>query len=99
MSEQQPGDITITITLSPVQHALLKTLTHDPLGPQNVRGVILELLDHAEQGVYRPGAWERGWLAQAFGESFEEHLEAGDPWGRDKPGRTSPFQRPRGWKP
>lgn len=96
---EQHDDLTIEITLSRPNHALLETLTHDPLGPQTVRDVILELLDHAEQGVYRPGAWERGWLTQVFGDHFENHLEPGDPWGHDEPGRPSPFQRPRGWRP
>jgi hypothetical protein len=29
--------------------------------------VVGELIDHAQQGVYRPGSWERPWLEQAFG--------------------------------
>lgn len=27
-----------------------------------------ELLDHVQQGVYRSGSWERGWLAQCVPE-------------------------------
>lgn len=55
--------------------------------------VVIELLDHAQQGVYRPGSWERPWLQQAFGDTWERYLEpdtervAGD-------GRVI-FQRPR----
>lgn len=60
--------------------ALLETL-----GP--VEDVLLQLLDHAQQGVYRPGAWERGWLEQAFGSDFQDGLE---------PDPAAPmFQRPR----
>lgn len=29
---------------------------------------ITKLLDHVQQGVYRSGAWERGWLAQCVGD-------------------------------
>ena len=49
--------------------------------------VLTKLADHAQQGVYRPGAWERGWLVQAFGDDFIALLEQ-DP---DEPY----FQRPR----
>jgi hypothetical protein len=55
--------------------------------------VILELLDHAQQGVYRPGSWERPWLQQAFGDSWEQHLEP-DPERTAGDGRII-FQRPR----
>jgi len=36
--------------------------------------VIQQLIDHAQQGVYRPGAWERGWVSQAFGDEWLEEL-------------------------
>jgi hypothetical protein len=43
------------------------------LGPP---GDVLEALaDHAQQGVYRPGAWERRWLAQVFGTEWTAELE------------------------
>jgi len=32
-----------------------------------IADVIEKLVDHAQQGVYRPGAWEREWVCQAFG--------------------------------
>jgi hypothetical protein len=32
------------------------------------------LIDHAQQGVYRPGSWERPWLMQAFGDEWLERL-------------------------
>jgi predicted DNA-binding transcriptional regulator AlpA len=43
----------------------------------------MRLIDQAQQGVYRPGAWERDWLRQAFGSDWVEYLEPGDPYGRD----------------
>lgn len=49
--------------------------------------VIGELVDHAQQGVYRPGSWERGWLEQVFGDEWQAKLEA-DP-------EAPFFQRPK----
>lgn len=49
--------------------------------------VLARLADHAQQGVYRPGSWERPWLVQVFGEDFLAKLEK-DP---DAPF----FQRPK----
>jgi hypothetical protein len=40
-----------------------------------VADVLMELADHAQQGVYRPGSWERPWLVQAFGDYFLERVE------------------------
>lgn len=57
----------------------------ETIGPLD--DVIHGLIDHAQQGVLRPGAWERGWLAQAFGLDFLSKLEA-DP---DRP----IYQRPK----
>jgi len=45
------------------------------LNPEDVAGVLLKLADHADQGVYRPGAWERGWLCSAFGNDWLARLE------------------------
>ena len=39
--------------------------------------VLTRLADHAQQGVCRPGAWERGWLEQAFGYRWDRMVE---PW-------------------
>jgi hypothetical protein len=41
----------------------------------DVAAVVETLIDHAQQGVYRPGAWERSWLMQAFGDDFLLRLE------------------------
>lgn len=39
-----------------------------------VVNVLNILIDHAQQGVYRPGAWERGWVCQAFGDEWLENV-------------------------
>jgi hypothetical protein len=49
--------------------------------------VLQRLADHAQQGVYRPGAWERDWIVQAFGDEFLDLLEQ-DP-------EAPYFQRPK----
>jgi hypothetical protein len=84
--------MTITLTLSDTVADLLAVL-----GPEEyprearVQAAVNELIDHAQQGVYRPGAWERGWLIQAFGAEFLAQLEPGDPYG----GTARMFNRPR----
>lgn len=75
----------IEIEVSDIDYQLLSVLG-DP------REVLARLADHASQGVYRPGAWEREWLHQAFGDSWEKHLEPGDPFGRADCERI--FQKP-----
>ena len=79
----------ITIELSPEVARLLAVLS----STGDVESVVSELIDHAQQGVYRPGAWERGWLEQAFGDDWQEKLEPGDPYGR--PNCEHIFQRPK----
>jgi len=32
-----------------------------------LQSLIVDLLDHVQQGVYRSGAWERQWLEQCVG--------------------------------
>ncbi len=54
--------------------------------------VVGELIDHAQQGVYRPGSWERNWVCQAFGDDWTKLVEAGDPHGRSN---APMFERPR----
>lgn len=62
-----------------------------------VRDVLEQLADHAQQGVYRPGAWERDWLCQVFSDEFLDRLEPGDPYsGGDEFDHL--FQRPKGWR-
>jgi hypothetical protein len=84
----------ITIEIDDTVYRLLEVLTKgaEVTGAQTVKDVLLTLVDHAQQGVYRPGAWEREWLERVFPEGWQEHLEPGDPYGRP----DSPmFRRPR----
>ena len=81
----------ITIQISGTVLRLLNVLS---LAEEiTVEDVVLHLIDHAQQEVYRPGAWERVWLMQAFGDEFTKFLEPGDPYGR--PGCEHIFQRPK----
>jgi hypothetical protein len=82
----------ITVEVNAVVYSLLGVLAEGDYGPETVEQVVLELIDHAQQGVYRPGAWEREWLMQAFGPDFLQRLEPGDPYGRSDCDRI--FQRP-----
>jgi len=84
--------IPVTVHISEVEQRLLTALT-DAHGCDSVEDVILKLIDHAQQGVYRPGAWERMWLIQAFGDDFVDKLQPGDPYGRS--GGESIFQKPK----
>ena len=84
----------ITIEVSDTVYSLLEVLLEDG----NVEQVVTLLVDHAQQGVYRPGAWEREWIVSAFGPDFMERLERGDPYGRGDEARSGfgiMFQRPR----
>ncbi len=84
---------TITVEVSEVVYSLLEVLTEGEYAPSTVEEVVSELIDHAQQGVYRPGAWERQWLIQVFGEDWTGYLEGGDPHGRE--GCEAIFQRPK----
>jgi hypothetical protein len=84
---------TIAVELNDTVYALLEALTKGAYAPASVDDVVLKLVDHAQQGVYRPGAWERDWLCQAFGDDWTEYLEPGDPYGRENCEHI--FQRPK----
>jgi hypothetical protein len=73
----------ITVELPAEWIALLRVLG-DPAD------VLAELADHAQQGVCRPGSWERGWVRQAFGGRFTDKLEQVPevPW-RQRPRRAN----------
>lgn len=94
----------ISIDVSPTVFMLLRVLGGViPAGGTDaaaVQKVVETLVDHAQQGVYRPGSWERGWLQQAFGDAWEQLLEPGDPYRRFADDRSDLqgkriFQRPR----
>jgi hypothetical protein len=62
----------ITITVPDEVAARLAVLA----APAGTAADVLALLaDHAQQGVYRPGSWERGWTCSVFGEDWLERLE------------------------
>jgi hypothetical protein len=66
-----------TIELYPDTVAYLELLG-DNIGARPdhvVEDVLKHLAQSAADGVRRPGAWERGWVAQAFGSSFEDKVE------------------------
>jgi hypothetical protein len=84
---------TVTLQISDTVYALLQVLTRPEHGPATVEGVIHQLIDHAQQGVYRPGAWERGWLEASFGMDWQKFLQPGDPYGNA--GCEHIFQQPK----
>lgn len=75
------GKIKVTIELSDEAARMLSALGEPAQ-------VLAQLADHAQQGIYRPGAWERDWLCQAFGEEWMDRLEPMP----DSPG----WQQPKG---
>jgi hypothetical protein len=81
--------MTLTLEIDDRIAGLLAVLDEDG----DVAGVVRKLIDHAQQGVYRPGAWERHWLKAVFYEDWEAKLEPGDPYGRRDCDKF--FQRPR----
>jgi hypothetical protein len=70
---------TIAIDIDDTVYALLGVLTEGECAPGSVEDVVLKLIAHAQQGVYRPGAWERGWLIESFGDDWTAELEPIDP--------------------
>jgi len=74
MSTAEP-DITVPVTLPAHYARRLSVLTDPDAGMPDLEAVIFELIDHAQQGVYRPGAWEREWVCQAFGNEWTRRME------------------------
>lgn len=62
----------ITITIDDDTAKCLSYLNDD----HDVEQTIMRLIDHAHQGIYRPGSWERGWLEQVFFDEVVEGAEA-----------------------
>lgn len=85
--------VKLTIEIADQVANLLAVLHDGKLsGEPAVRDVLLRLIDHAQQGVYRPGAWERGWVCQAFGDEWTARMAPDD--SRLVDGRAV-FERPR----
>ena len=96
MTEKRDDDITIPLTIPAWEAERLSVLIDPDAGLPDLEAVIYELLDHVQQGVYRPGAWERGLVCSVFGEDWLERLEPDT-----RPDRLSGdgrviFDRPRG---
>jgi len=69
------SDMQITVTL-PVEVARrLAVLAGDDPSPGAAALALATLADHAQQGVYRPGAWERDWVCQVFGDDWLTRVE------------------------
>jgi hypothetical protein len=84
----------ITLEIGDVPYQLLQVLADH--NETTVEGVVEELVHHAQQGIYRPGSWERPWLCQAFGDGWTRLLQTGDPYGRpDSPMFNRPMDSPK----
>jgi hypothetical protein len=66
----------ITVEVTDQVAEYLAVLADPTEGYATIDTVVEGLIDHAQQGVYRPGSWERGWLMQAFGDRWTGRLEA-----------------------
>ena len=75
MTEPTPAGWQVTLTLPVDVMRRLAVLAGDEYGTAAVVSVLGQLADHAQQGVYRPGAWERDWLIQAFGDEWLARVE------------------------
>lgn len=87
----------ICVDVSDDVYARLQVLGRgdEQFAPAPVDAVVGELIDHAQQGVYRPGSWERPWVMQAFGDAWLAHLEPDDRVDRLSGDGRVIFQRPR----
>ena len=83
-----PQLVAITVQLPQEWVQNLEALVDPDRGLDDVAAVLAELADHAQQAVYRPGAWEREWLCQALGWEWLERLEP-------DPEHPDIFERPR----
>ena len=68
-------DTELTITIPGWMAARLNVLIDAEQGRPDLASVVDEILDHVQQGVYRPGAWERHWLVQAIGDDWLVQVE------------------------
>ena len=82
-------EVSITVWLPEESARNLEALVDPERGLDDVAAVLAELADHAQQAVYRPGSWERGWLCQALGYDWLERLEP-------DPEHPDIFERPKG---
>lgn len=63
----------LNIALPPEMWAILHRLAKaDEMSGASIEQLVTNLLDHVQQGVYRSGSWERGWLTQCIAEDAIE---------------------------
>lgn len=68
--------VTITLTFTQTVAERLAALADPSLGTRmGAEHTLYRLADHAQQAVYRSGAWERDWAIQAFGDGWLANLE------------------------
>ncbi|WP_437804527.1 hypothetical protein [Sorangium sp. So ce693] len=60
----------VTIELDDTTAAYLRVLSDDGTAEETLSRLAL----HAADGVRRPGAWERGWVCQAFGDDWNDRV-------------------------
>ena len=71
----------LTVEVDAETFDLLSVLTRvvSPTALPPVAATVDQVLEHlvhsAADGIRRPGAWERGWVTQAFGDEWTELLE------------------------
>jgi hypothetical protein len=86
LTSPRPASITVQLPQEWVRN--LRALVDPASGLRDVAAMLVELADHAQQGVYRPGAWERERLCQALGYGWLERLEP-------DPEHPDIFERPK----
>lgn len=75
MSEKpEPRRRPVTLELDEETIAYLQVLTDEVAHPA-LKDVLEHLAHSAADGVMRPGAWERAWVQQCFGDEWESKLE------------------------
>jgi hypothetical protein len=79
-------DVTISITVDARTAAYLRALTRSTaVRSGTLEDVLRHLVCSAADGLRRPGAWERGWLEQAFGDFPEGPQTDGVPYAHLEP--------------
>lgn len=67
--------IKVELELDRETYAYLEILATGVIGGGSVVSVLEHLAHSAADGMRRPGAWECGWLRQAFGDEWTAELE------------------------
>jgi hypothetical protein len=67
-------DVTVSVPIPAHYARRLSALVDPDAGMPDLEAVLFQLIDHAQQGVYRPGAWEREWLCKVFGDGWLARL-------------------------